>query len=505
MASDSSLRLIAPRGASPEADAAAMGAAAPRFLAMAQQLNASTQPKPTIETFSVMIPGVTGEPDARSKDFFLIVEMPLESAALRAAFADELAGLYALSGEAGIGALEAGVRLVAAMNTQPDVPNKLPLEHSWRVIADLDSAIRDFRKNLGETHKNLEAAAAECALADLTLAREEIVGEAMRYLAMTPRTPRAAVALLESSAPAAQVILRGPGVLDLAGATLRIHRALGGTARPAQQGQRRATGTPPSGIMDFLLPPATAGDTVEDRLEESLATLMQLVTLRCRQHPLLHRIWRDNPLDSAVEIVERAPGEVQLVGRTKAASLALGRFSAAAYSVLRESYAANQKLAADLASDASRVWMFAPLLERALATDGFAADPVARQVAAASLAEAQGMSTLSKASLAASGAELAAGAAAAAPPVLIVLASAIAILSLVDLVNEFQANRTRQAAAHAVLDPSRSAGEEPGLLGLMLAVAFTLLDLKSVRDAARAARVASEIAAAERGVAMVLP
>ena len=159
MASDTSLHLIAPRGASAAEDAAAMGAAAPRFLAMAKLLDAPTEPEPQIQTFSVMIPGVTGEPNDRSKDFFLIIEMPLESAALRSSFVDELAGLYALSGEAGIGALEAGVRLVAAMNTQPDVPNKLAFEHSWRVMADLDYAIREFREALGDTRKGLEAAA----------------------------------------------------------------------------------------------------------------------------------------------------------------------------------------------------------------------------------------------------------------------------------------------------------------------------------------------------------
>lgn len=477
-----------------------MRAYAPRLRAMAQKLEEARPPAPAAraETFSVMIPGITGEADYRSQDFFLIIEMPLESVALRSAFIAELTGLYSFSGENGIAALEAGVRLVAAMGTQPDVPNKLAFEHGFRVMADFEHSLREFRETLEATRQTLESAAVRCAIADLELASGEILDEAARYFAMAPRNRETAKTLLESGAPAAHILLRGPGVVDIAKASLRMHRAIRtGAPQPAANGSSGR----PSGIMDFVLPPATA----DNSLEVSLTALMQLVTLRCKQHPLLHRIWRNHPLDSHVRILETGLGEYALAGETRAASLALQQFTAAAYSVLRDSHAANKKFAAGLAGDASLVWLFAPLLGRVLDTDEFADEPLARQVAAKGLQSAEGMSKLAKASLVASGAEIAAGAAAAAPPVLTVLAVTIAVLSVVDLTNEFQINRAREAAANAVLDPSRSAAEEPGMFGLMIAVAFSLLDLKSVRDAVRAARVASELAVAQRSVELVAP
>lgn len=478
-----------------------MMANAPRLLEMARKAEQAS-PAPAeahATTFSVPIPGITGEPDDRSEDFFLIIEMPLESAALRAAFLAELTGLYALSGNDGIAALEAGVSQVAAMGTQQDVPNKLAFEHGFRVMADLEHSVREFRKSLEATRQALEAAAVRSAIADLELASGEILDEAARYFAMAPRNRKSAKTLLESGAPVAHALLRGPGVVDLAKASLRMHRAIRSGA--PHSAKNASGGVPASGIMDFVLPPAS----VDNVLEVSLTALMQLVTVRCKQHPLLHRIWREHPLDSHVQIVESGPGEYALVGETRDAALALQQFTAAAYSVLCDSHAANKKLAAALAGDASLVWSFAPLLERTLDTEEFAADTVARQVVAAGLQSAEGMSKLAKASIVASGVEIAAGAAAAAPPVLTVLVVTIAVLSLVDLANEFQINRTREAAANAVLDPSRSAAEEPGMFGLIISVAGTLLDLKSVRDAARAARVAGELAAAQRSVELVAP
>jgi hypothetical protein len=503
------LRIVA-NGESPEAQAAARARASLKFLELGRELNESPDTKSPAAgerppTFSIQLTDFGEELRPLDSDSYVVVELPLESNALETTLFDELSGAYSLYGEPGRASFADSVRLSALLqHAIPDVPTPLPMGQAPRVLNVLAAAERRLDKAIAEAQDAIEKAAAAQALVDLDQARKIIVAEATRLLAMKPRTPEVAERLLAHSAPDSKVpLLRGPAVVALATALRELQAARDALAGNASSGgardsARQAT-IPPSGVFDFVLPPQDAPVANEVMAE----MLLQLASLRFRDFPVLQRIATRSALTTRLEIFEEAPGEQQLFGGDKKAVMEIAAFSDAVYEALRDTYAGNRVFADAIGKEPSLIWKFAPLVERVLDGEAFIGDPIAREAAHARLDAEQAMAGLTKAQLAAGAAELGAGAIGAAPPLLIVLAAAVAVLSVADLIREWRDNRLLSAAANSTLDPTLSPAEEPGYAGFVMAVAFTLFDLKGVRDSVRGARIASAAAAARDNVALV--
>lgn len=499
-------RIVA-NGESPEAQAAALTRASAKFLELGGELNAVADSEAAADgeppaTFSIQLTDVGEALRPLDPDSYFVVELPLESEALEATLFDELSGAYALYGEPGRVAFADSVKLTATQHAIPDVPHPLPMGEAPRVLNVLAAAERRLDTAIAEAQQAIEEAAAAQAVADLDKARGIVVAEATRLLALKPRTPEVAERLLSQPPPAAQVQLRGPAVVALATALRELQAArdaiAGNAADNAQTANATATSVP-SGILDYILPPQelpAAGEVMAEML-------LQLASLRFREFPVLQRIATRCALTTRLQILEETRGEQRLVGETKQASREIAAFHDTVYAALRDTYAGNRAFAEAIGRNPSLIWTFAPLVERVLEGDAFIRDPIAREAAHARLEAEQAMDGMTKAQLAAGAAELGAGAAGAAPPLLIVLAVTVAILSAADLVREWRGNRLLAAAANSTLDPTLSPAEEPGYTGFVIAVAFTLLDLKAVRDGVRGARIASEAAAARDNVALV--
>ena len=78
------------------------------------------------------------------------------------------------------------------------------------------------------------------------------------------------------------------------------------------------------------------------------------------------------------------------------------------------------------------------------------------------------------------------------PPAQFALACAGLALGIITGIEDFLERRRKERASLAVLDPSKALASDPGYLGVAVNLAFTLLDLKGVQGALRAARSAPE-------------
>ena len=80
-----------------------------------------------------------------------------------------------------------------------------------------------------------------------------------------------------------------------------------------------------------------------------------------------------------------------------------------------------------------------------------------------------------------------------APPVALAFAAASLVLSVANSLAEYQELSAKSDAASATLDPRKALCSDPSFGFFALGVAFSLLDLRAMRNAYKAARVTREV------------
>jgi hypothetical protein len=422
--------------------------------------------------------------------------------------------LYTVSGESGPLRLDASIihtlgAFLFDQGTDPDFPwrNLVPFasREQAREAARLtgeacEDAISDVLKRARATLPTTQQAAAALADANLTAARSEIYTEAARYLDISGPRRATAQDILTRDADEALVLLKGPGVAALAGALRRIHerrRALE-VAVGIHEAARDAAAVGPAGGATAAMAATTAAD-----VEAAAHDLTLTVTVEAAAFPILHRIWQAHDLPEAVIAAPGQDGDATLTTARRAswkaqnaAGTAIAELKHAIWHTLRRSWQANGSFAAALSGDPERVWRYAPLIANTLEQLDITDPSVAFRAAQDRLVDEAGMSLIATLNLVSAALSTAAWLTAAAPPVALVLAVTGAILGLADTVQDYLKRVEQNEAFNAVLDPSKAVAAPTGYLGIVVAVAFTVLDIKGVKDAFTVARLGRAGAAA---------
>jgi hypothetical protein len=240
-------------------------------------------------------------------------------------------------------------------------------------------------------------------------------------------------------------------------------------------------------------------------VEDAARALQIEVGVQCRALPVLFRIWKSNEIPSSVTFTVQPDGTYKVMATTAAGGTAIATLTASLHDTLVTAYASNLSFASSIDGDASYVWRYPPLIDRALAQLQYS-DPSVEVRAAQERLEAEGgMDAPTAASMAASSIELAAVAFAAAPEVLAVLAAITLIANAVSSIAEFAKTLQSDRAFDAVLDPDRAVASRPSYLGTVVNVVATLLDVKGFMGAARTAAYAREVPAVDKAVTAILP
>jgi hypothetical protein len=372
-------------------------------------------------------------------------------------------------------------------------------------------ALRDLRRRVRTAVAEVQARAAAIGLDRLRVARSEVEAEAARYLDTGDAGGRASGRrIVEGDGPAVWALLRGPDVAALVAALRAIEprrAALEAVADDYGEKERdivrnragevsslggprfaSSTGAPVSPQeMDYRYPGATGA------LEDASTALALAVLVQCRAHPVLCRTWREHRLPPGIDAIATPRGP-QVVGTTLAAAEAVARLRDGLLATFRTTWTANAALADLLRDDAATVWHYPPLIQAALDALGHDDRSLHAQAARERLAEEDAMSVAGVLGMVNGALMVGASIAGAAPPVELALAAASLLLGAIDTVQQYLKTREQDRAYRATLDPSKALASEPDYLGLVVGVAFTLLDVKGVRDAVRvglAARAAS--------------
>ena len=178
----------------------------------------------------------------------------------------------------------------------------------------------------------------------------------------------------------------------------------------------------------------------------------------------------------------------ELFGRPGRANAAIATLQRQLFEALQTSYEANVELHQDL--DTSSVWDLSPLIDLTLEDLEEDGPTVWYRAAQERLKFQESMSVAAILSIVTGVLEMGGAFVAAEPPVLLALAAASAVLSAIDNAQEFFMLRTKDRAHLASLDPQLALSTEPSYFGFYVSIAFSLLDIKGVRDAIHNVRLA---------------
>jgi hypothetical protein len=378
-----------------------------------------------------------------------------------------------------------------------------------------DAAIRDVFARAQTSLTLTEASAAAIADADLGAALSEIYTEAPRYLDILGRPQRAtAEQLLSDDLPESRVQLKGPDLAKLVGALRSIQERRRAVTR-AVSAHEDAVEQVRRDQVSSGRPGATAEAVTAAAEDLALAVLVEAETF-----PILHRIWTMPDLPSSIVVVPHprddepwittasiARPEAAGVSRASARSGAdaIVLLKRAILGTLRRSAEGNRDFTAALAASPENVWRYPPLIARALDQLVLRDPSVGFRAAQDRMVDESGMSLLATLNLVSAGLSTAAWLTSAAPPVSLALAVVGGALGLADTVQDYSKRVEQEDAFAAALDPSRSVASQPGYLGIVVAVAFNLLDIKGVADAYRAVRFAAPSVAAADALGLVAP
>jgi hypothetical protein len=377
-------------------------------------------------------------------------------------------------------------------------------EHGWSRNAirfesqsDADKASRVVRaaceevkaeldKNVEVAVEAVEAAAVTEAVGRLTVAREEIQREAARYMPHMRAPVGGQAPLVDGGSP--DSAFGGKDIGNLLLALRDIHQI-----RKSIDDAEQALNEKAVDILALLGPdappwmldsaPATAAARNPDiakKLSDATASLALALAVYGRTFPILFRVW--NTPDLAKDLrPHRFSG---LDATTDEGRQAYIRLHHTIVTALNDAWASNNALLARLESQPNGVWPFPAVVTAALASmESSSPSPALDAQAAQERMAAEGEdSWAAKAAQVSAALELLAALTSAAPPVAITLATISFVLGSVDNILKFLELRIKQDAFKATLDPSKALSAEPDYTGLIVGVAFSLLDLKGVRD-----------------------
>jgi len=437
----------------------------------------------------------------------------------------EVEHLYTVSGENGAWNLlkdidySHNVRALGG-STNPESPfrNLVPFaspEEAQEAARKTNVACVDaIRVVLAQGRKSLtrtQASAAALADASLGAALSEIHTEAPRYLDLAGQPQRAtADKILSEDALDAQARLKGPDLAKLIGALRRIHERRRAVSEATAEHQDAVQQVRRDQVSSAR-PAATAVNVTAAAEDLALSLLVETETF-----PILHRIWEMPDLPSSVIVLPDAEdGEPWLttvpiagsrgVGPSRSGAEVVASLTQAIWTTLRGSARANESFTEALADHPDRVWRYPPLIARAMEQLEVRDPSVEFRAAQDRVVDESGMSLLAMLNLANAGLSTAAWLTSAAPPVSLALAVTSAVLGLASTVEDYLKRVEQEAASYSVLDPSKSVGSPPGYLGIVVALAFSLLDIKGVKDAYQTVRLAGQASVAANAVALVVP
>lgn len=298
--------------------------------------------------------------------------------------------------------------------------------------------------------------------------RGTIVDEVASYFDFGALGHASAESFLVRETQPSRAFLRGPGMRDLVAAINEVDR----DRSAVEQASAAVAASPPQYLnaqFDF---------------EDATKALMSTLEVRCDDHPVLYRIWDQVRLSPDTYFDARG----QLLGRPGKGNVSVSALQRQLFQALSAAHHANVGLSADLAP--GNVWELSPLIDAALEDLDQAGHTVWYRAAQERLQSEEGMSVASILSMVTGALELGGVFMLAEPPVLLALAVASLVLSLIDATLQFFELRTKDRAYLASLDPQLSWATEPSYVGFYVSIACSLLDLKGVRGALKGVRLA---------------
>jgi len=293
----------------------------------------------------------------------------------------------------------------------------------------------------------------------------QIIKETQRYIKFTVLGDQTPEDFLLRHDQTSHAILSGPDMKNLFLALQEIDRD--------REALERAAGTLNS----------TRGSGVShagDDFEKAAMVLDRTRSVLADEFPILHRIWDKAYLTPDVYFDENKKHPKY---RTKEGADAVWKLRSLIFHTLKDSYRANLSLQKTL--DQKSIWDLSPLIDTTLEEMKHSDLTIHYRAAQERLEEQEKMSIAATLALVTSVLEAAGSVLSAEPPILLGLAATSAVLSVIDNVYEFLKLRTSDQAYLASLDPRLSLSTEPSYLGFYVSVAFSMLDIKGVKDAVR--------------------
>jgi hypothetical protein len=392
----------------------------------------------------------------------------------------------------------------------PDLPfaNAVPfespqqeLEAARRCRQACQAELRKIQATAAKTVTTIQESAAALADASLGAALSEVYAEAARYLDIRGLGRRAtATDVVEGDAPLSRMVLEGPDLAPMIGALRSIHA------------RRRTLARLTGELATARAQPVSSTRTAELSLEvtDAAEDLALAVLIETDRFPILHRLWRGPEVPSAVTLLpareksaEGAATTVDDAPGGRAAGEWLANFKRQIWTSVRDTAENNRAFAASLSGSPAHVWRYPPLISRALEQRGVRDPSIPFRAVEDRLTAAKQLTLLQTLNLVSAGVQMAAWLTSPAPPVSLALAVVGAGLGLAQTVEDYWTKLEADEAFHSVLDPGKAVASEPGYLGIVVAVAFAVLDLKGVRDAYRA--VAAAETTASTAIRLVAP
>jgi hypothetical protein len=229
---------------------------------------------------------------------------------------------------------------------------------------------------------------------------------------------------------------------------------------------------------------ATAADrnpAIVARIRDATDSLALALTVYGRTFPILFRIWNISELSPGLP-PQQFGGPGAMTGEGQQATLRW--LHEMILLVLNDAWTSGATLLAQLESKPETVWQFPSVVTAALASmEHIAPSPRFDAQAARERMAAEDEDTwAAQAAQVAGACELLAALTSAAPPVAITLATISFVLGSIDNLLTYLKQRTNEHAFKASLDPSKALSSDPDYIGVIIGVAFSLLDLKGVRD-----------------------
>ncbi len=400
----------------------------------------------------------------------ITLHLPQAHPALDEVLAAEMEDLYVLFGSGALEALRAGMERMADVGSTG----------AW--MAEAKSIYRrcwgSIQERADQTRKQVEGAAAKIALARLSASREEILSEAVRYLAGV-RTARDAERLFHTRPPSGLKIVAEGGeteglilaLLKVRGLRHELARALGQyqTRLDSMEGEPHPYPLAHLRAMSSAVQKPPQQDEEVPRARQAVAEAHERVLVEtarfCTRYPIIHRLHATATLpDNASATTCRLRKEEAAFGQgvtllsVPGGEIRLIDFAREVYLALKDSFDAAEGIKQAIEQDPAEVWDYPVLIEAALDALDYDWDSFECRAAAERLPENAPDDWINEAAaLAGAGMVVFEPA----PPVAAVFGVVALILTTASLGVQAWQNYRNGRAARAALDPAKCLAGEP--------------------------------------------